>query len=54
VDEFCGAIRIYLLAQAINIDLDEISVTFEMIIPDMFDNLAASDEFRRAQQQKLQ
>src|ERR1700693_6662100 len=47
VDEFCSAMRIYLLAQTINIDLNQISFAFEMIIPDMFDNLATGYELRR-------
>ena len=38
--------RLYLLTQAINIDLYQISFTFEMVIPNMLDNLAAGYQLR--------
>src|SRR5579875_2391704 len=43
-----------LLAEAVDIDLDEIGFAVEMAVPDVFDDFAARDGVRRAQKEKFE
>jgi hypothetical protein len=54
VNQLRRPVLIKLLAQAVNVYLEEIGFTIEMAIPNMLDDFAASDELGGAQQQELE
>src|SRR5881275_1086499 len=54
MNELCRPVVINLLAQAVDVDLDQICLAVEMAIPDVFHNLTARTQFRCAEKQELE
>ena len=54
INNFRGSLNRDLLAQSVDVHLDEIGLTAKIRIPDMLDDLAATDDFGSSGEQKFE